>query len=70
MRYLNLPVKGVVVSDAIISLAFITVSNKTSHASPIVFSEIKNLYIYLRKNKKQRKIVSCRNIEFLTRNTR
>ena len=41
MRYLNLPVKRVVVSDAIISLAFITVSNKTSHASPIVFSEIK-----------------------------
>lgn len=70
MRYFNLPVKGVVVSDAIISLAFITVSNKTSYASPIVFSEIKNLYIYLRKNKKQRKIVSCRNIEFLTRNTR
>lgn len=47
MRYLNLPVKGVVVSDAIISLTFITVCNKTSHASPIVFSEIKNLYIYI-----------------------
>ena len=47
MRYLNLLAKGVVVSDAIISLAFITVCNKTSHASPIVFSEIKNLYIYI-----------------------
>lgn len=38
MRYLNLPVKGVIVPDAIISLAFTTVCNETSPGSPIVFS--------------------------------